>query len=80
MIPRAHRAAGDLPDALRAWADHLWLHADLAAKARIPTHMQLTNSADLRDPWSHLSRRERRLLEAVVRANIWEPPLPEVFE
>lgn len=71
--PRKSPPVGELPDALREWADGLFQMAKLAAKTGIPTHPQLRNGIDLSDWRSHLSMRERRLIETVMRVGVWEP-------
>lgn len=71
--PRKSRPEGQLPEALRAWADHVYQMAKLAARSGIPTHTQLRNDGDMSDWKTHLSMRERHLIEAAMQLNIWEP-------
>lgn len=70
---RSSRPTGELPEALRAWADHVYQCARLAAINGRPMHAALVNGTDLLDWRCQMSMRERRLIEAVMSANIWEP-------
>lgn len=55
------------------WAEHVHQCARLAAQTSIALDPGLVNDTDLRDWRSHMSMRERRLIEAAMSANVWEP-------
>lgn len=70
---QSSRPTGELPEALRAWAEHVYQCSRLAAQTSIALDPGLVNGSDLRDWRSHMSMRERRLIEAAMSANVWEP-------
>ena len=70
LEPRKGRPSGDLPGAIRDWCSWIHKHAELAART----------SPNMRTPegtpatWlDHCGMYERELMEAAMRANIWEP-------
>ena len=65
--------AAALQDALRAWADHIYMLARMAAKARAPMHSEIVCGTDMADWRSHMSQRERAVIDECMRLGIWGP-------
>ena len=66
---RSSRASGELPDACRAWADHLFMCSMVFKRAHDARHPEQPPY----DWMDNLSTNERRMMEAIIKANIWEP-------
>lgn len=73
------RPKGPLPDALREWADWVYLQARLSAKTGRAMHPNLTTEGEAADWRTYCGQRERRLIEAAMAVGIWQPDL-EIFE
>ncbi len=70
---RSSRPTGELPDAIREWADWNYMMGKILAQRCVsapPGH-------DPKDWRSQMDMRSRRLVEVAVKLGIWEPDMSD---
>lgn len=72
---RRSSSMGEFPDAVRAWANHLYTRAALCASNRMRLHPDIFYGGAIEDWRNHVSPTERRLFDAAIRAGVWVEPV-----